>query len=701
MEMNQIRLKRLRETFTQLQNKKILMYGTGVIAHRLALALEGFQIVGYLDRNKVEGDIEGVPIITWDDVEDGTADVLVIASAVLNYREIYDRIIYRCVSLHLKVYGGDGENLQDRFSFMPVTPETADYYLKNETELRKAIEEHDAVSFDLFDTLIMRKTLEPFDVFDMVEERLKGKEIVIPQFRKKRQVAEHRTPNGNIYQIYETLGKMLGLDRTVTETILREEIQCEKDILIPRTVVTELFQYAVSLGKAVNILTDMYLPAPVLEDILSALGIKGYRDIYVSCDYGTGKADGLFPIYLKSVHGLRCLHIGDNRTADIVPAARHGIDTYYIKSAYEMVKISNLRRVLLYENNKCDRLWIGLLISELFNDPFALYRSAGVMAVKDVKMLGKLFIAPIVLVYMQKLYDVLKTQDYDGILFGARDGYLFKRIYDDGIIEPPLIPSFYLLISRRLAFRAATRTEQDITDLKEYLHVSVGEKAASEEAVKNLFCDIFGDQALTGSEEQHSLNHEFIIEEAKKTRRNYLAYLRNNNIDLNGRYLFCDLVTSGTCHQAISRIFNKTQDGLYLSLRIIDTNHIEADKVPHQLVYNRQEWGQLPPAAVNFLEAVITAPMPPVYNMGEGGTPSYALDSRGQETLHYINAVQDGIIDSIHEYFRICRTGKVISKEIARDLLDMVWDASFKEVADTINQVKLMDNMIGGNIGIQ
>ena len=403
MKMNQIRLRQLRETFTPLQNKKILIYGTGVVARRLAVALEGFQIVGCLDLYKVEGDVEGVPIITWDDIEDGVADVLIIASAVANCREIYDRIIYRCISLHLEVYGGGGENLQDRFSFFLVRPETADYYLRNEMELKKAIEEHDAVSFDLFDTLIMRKTLEPADVFDIVEERLKEKEIVIPQFKKKRQAAEHRTPNGNIYQIYETLGKMLGLNPTITETILREEIQCERDILIPRTVVVNLFRYAVSLGKIVNILTDMYLPAPILEDILFGLGIEGYRNIYVSCDYDTGKTGELFSHYLKSAHGLRCLHIGDNRTADIEPATRHGIDTYYIKSAYEMVRISNLRRVLLYENNKCDRLWIGLLISDLFNNPFSLYHSAGVVAVKNVKMLGKLFIAPIVLVYMQKL----------------------------------------------------------------------------------------------------------------------------------------------------------------------------------------------------------------------------------------------------------------------------------------------------------
>lgn len=697
--MDQDYLKKLKETFASFQDKRVVLYGTGVIAHSLVAALEGFQIVGCLDRYKVEGDIEGVPIITWDDIADKSIDTLIIAAAPGNYREIYERIMYRCISLHIEIYSGRGENLKDRYSFLPVRPETANYYLKNETELKKAIEEHDAVSFDLFDTLVMRKTLEPADIFDIVEERLREKGIIIPQFRKKRQAADHRTPNGNIYQIYETLGNMLGLDQTITETILKEEIQCEKDFLIPRTVMAELLRYAVSLGKTVDILSDMYLPAPILEDILSGLGIGGYRSIYVSCDYGTGKTKQLFPIYLKSVCGLRCLHIGDSM-ADIEPAVRYGIDAYYIKSAYEMLKISNLRGMLAYEGGKYDRLWIGLLISELFNDPFALYHSSGVVTVTDVKMLAKLFIAPIVLVYMQKLYDVLKMKDYDGILFGARDGYLFKKIYDEGVVEPASVPSVYLLISRKLAFKTTMQTEQDIIKLEKYIQMGRTFKTESEEKLKirSTFCDIFGEQSSADLEGQHSLNFDFIIAESQKTRSNYLEYLKSEGIDLNKRYLFCDLVSGGTCHQAVNRIFDNVQEGFFLS-HLIYWDLPEDTKIPYQSVYSEQEWYEFYGADLIFAEMIITAPTPLVCDMSEEGTPIYDLDHRGPAALRMLNEAQDGIIDFICQYRKICRGA--ISKKMASDLLDMVQNASFKEEADIRKLIGIRDDVVGKTINFK
>ena len=691
-------LKKMRENFALLQDKKIMLYGTGVIARKLVKSLEGFQIVGCLDRYRVEGDVEGIPIITWDDIADGTADALIIASLAKNYREIYDRIIYRCIGLHLEVYSGIGENLREKHFFSPVKPETVGYYLKNKNELKKAIEEHDAVSFDLFDTLIMRRALEPIDVFNIVEERLKEKGIVIPRFKKKRQAAEYRTPNGNIYQIYETLGNMLGLDQTATETILREEIQCEKDCLIPRNVMAELFQYAVSLGKIVNILTDMYLPAPIIEDILSDLGIEGYRNIYVSCDYGVGKGNGLFPIYLESVRGLRCLHIGDNRAADIESAARCGIDTYYIKSACEMLRISNLRRILVYEGNKCDRLWIGLLISELFNDPFALYHSSGVVTVKDAEIVGKLFFAPIVLVYMQKLYDTLKAKDYDGVLFGARDGYLFKKIYDDGVIEPPSVPSIYLLISRKLALKATRQTEKDIIELKEMLQ---SYKNSTIENLRNTFRKIFGKQSLTDVAGQSGFDYSFIIAESEKTKKDYLAYLKNIGIDLDKNYLFCDFVSGGTCHRAVNRIFNHTQDSFFLCRLMSPWYLTEEVRIPYYSVYSKEEWRGLSGADTSFLEIVITAPTPSICDMSEGGTPVYALDHRDQTALRMINMAQEGIIDFIHQYRKICRGEETVSKELVRDLLDMIHDVNFKEDADIINQIGLIDDIIEENFDFQ
>ena len=47
--------------------------------------------------------------------------------------------------------------------------------VKNTDELLQIVDEYDAVSFDIFDTLIMRKTLLPEDVFAIAEQKLAGR----------------------------------------------------------------------------------------------------------------------------------------------------------------------------------------------------------------------------------------------------------------------------------------------------------------------------------------------------------------------------------------------------------------------------------------------------------------------------------------------------------------------------------------------
>ena len=127
---------------------------------------------------------------------------------------------------------------------------------------------------------------------------------------------------------------------------METEIQCEKQCLVPRVAMVEIMNYAIENGKKVNIISDMYLPASVLEPFLKKMGIEGYQKLYVSCDYGAGKGSGIFKIYRRDVGDVKCLHIGDNINSDVMIPQKYGIDTYEIKSAIDMLKMSSLRRLL-------------------------------------------------------------------------------------------------------------------------------------------------------------------------------------------------------------------------------------------------------------------------------------------------------------------------------------------------------------------
>ena len=419
------------EQFQDLKGKKILIYGTGVIAKRIIDNLSDFNFVGIIDRLHFSGEINGIPIKMWDEVYEGDAEVVIIASLPANYGIIYERIIDRCIALDMKIYGANGKNLIPYYGIRFMSVENNKYFNKNEAELIKKIKKYEAISFDLFDTLVMRKNLEPTDLFDIVGQRIQNKGIIIPNLKKCRREAELQSNGGNIYEIYTVLQQMLNLSKEEQMKILEEELQCEKEYIIPRRSMTRIMAKAHNMGKKVSIITNMYLPKNILKDILREKGITEYDHILVSCEFGVAKGNGLFEKYFEKVKAKSYLHIGDDKFEDVLAARKYGLDSYEIKSAYEMLKISNLRKSLIYVHTSNEKGMLGLVISELFNDPFALFGTNGFVRASEINMFCKVFIAPLVIVYILKLIHVINNLDEcDGILFGARDGYLKEYMTD-------------------------------------------------------------------------------------------------------------------------------------------------------------------------------------------------------------------------------------------------------------------------------
>lgn len=686
--MKDNRIQEIRSFFSKLEGKKIIIYGSGIIAHRVIAALEGFSIVGILDRAKMEGNVDGIPLITWDDADENTADILIIASQIKNYKEIYKRIIYKCIYRNIKVFGYNGVDLSEKYMLDTIDPDIAFYFSKNKKKLLNKIDSYDAISFDLFDTLIMRRTLEPADIFDLVELRLKDQGIFIRNFRKKRRTAELQSSGKDIYSIYHILGKILDLDEKNCKLILQEEILCEKEYLTLRTAMADVFQYAVSKGKTVSIITDMYLTSDILKDILNGLGIEGYEKLYISCEYGKGKQNGLFEEYLKNIGGKKCLHIGDNKQSDILAAKKCGIDAYEIKSAYDMLSISNLRKCLIYTNSKCDRLWMGDIISELFNDPFALYASAGVVHIEKLSIAAKIFFAPVAMNYMQSLYELLEEKNYKGIIFGARDGYLLKRIYDSGMMEdfgnkPEAV---YFLTSRKLAVKAMIRSKEDIEEFIEYL----GSSLDAEHVLSQMF---HIENEPPDIKEYVDLNLKSMLKEAEITRHNYIDYMKKNKIDINEKYLFCDLLAGGTVQDALNRLFKVNLDGMYLYRQMSRIYR----EIAIWAVYDEQQWGgNLKIGDIdltNLFEKIFTAPKPSVIDMAERGEPVYALEDRSDEELDMLEHIQDIILEEVKRNGYFLKWDRKISKELVCALFGLSGVVIYQQEAEALYKLKATDDV--------
>lgn len=684
------------EKFQNLKGKKILIYGTGSIAKKIIIALQEFHIIGIIDRIKVSGQIEGIPIIMWDEIYESDVDIIIIASLEKNYKKIYERIVDRCVAYDIKIFGSNGQNLISHYGLNSWKLKDIYFFEKNEKKLLEQIDNHEAISFDLFDTLIMRKNLEPIDLFDIVDKRIQKKGILLENFKKIRREAELQARGKNIYIIYDILREITGIGEEEKNIILTEEIKCEKEYIIPRENMVNVMRKAYKLGKRVNIITNMYLPSNILENILIEKGITEYEKIFVSCEYEVSKSSGLFKEYLKNVKESSYLHIGDDEYEDMIAAQEYGIDSFGIKSAYEMLRISNLRKALVGVHNSSEKGILGLLISELFNNPFILYKTNGIIKISKLEMLGKLLVAPIVILYMFKLIELTsKNKNYEAILFGSRDGYLFKKIYDrlsdNGYLKTMQRPTRYFFASRKLCLKTIMDTDDSIKILK----VCYGEEA------KKVLAQIFNiydpsiDKQCINTEDYYFLHIREISEKSNRSKENYYKYLDNNKIVKDNKYIYCDLIGRGSVQHILNKIFKQGIDGFYLS-KIIENSYSDSFFYSCFPIINLDEWREEDISAKNFLEIVITSPQPSVEDMNEEGNPIFSDEDRTKREINATQLMQQGIENFFFEYIdTMYIEGENIGKELPAILLKAYNDIYLEDECNDIKGRIILDDLGG------
>lgn len=676
------------EKFEELRGKKILIYGVGKVAARLIETLSEFNIVGIIDRVHFEGTLLNIPILTWDDIDKGMADAIILGALKKNYKTIYDRIQFKCIALGITIYGENGQNLEKEYQMKYMDNLQMSYFEKNEEQLKRLIDSYDAISFDLFDTLIMRKVLEPVDIFDLVQERIKYKGIEISDLKKKRRTAEIQSYNGDIKEIYDNLRLRTGISKNDSEIIMQEEIKCEKECLIPRKVMIEIMNYAIERGKKVNIVSDMYLPASVLEPILKDMGICGYQRLYVSCEYGVVKGNGLFQIYRQDIGDVTCLHIGDNPDSDVAAPRRYGMDSYEVKSALELLKISSLRKILICSNGINHKLALGILLSELLNNPFALYHTYGFVPITNQSLMAKLFAGPVALVYMQNLARVIQSEKYEAVLFSARDGYLFAQLYETWYRKDYGIPSIYFLTSRKLCLTATLDSKAEILDLCRWF--------PEEQKIKRFLKEIVGEKEILIYDMEHIEDvQKYLLsistklkEHSAVMKKNYDMYARKLHLDWTKKYLFCDLNSSGTAHHALNQIFSTDLDGFYLCRKESNWDR-ELNVVS---VYDEGK-GQDFSDVVDLLETIFTSPNPSVTGIDGEGNPVYTEEKRTKKELKMVEEAQKAIADYIEQYAEIRGLEHMVDSELPEVILGLFNSVKYKDETAFLADLKHVDDL--------
>lgn len=173
---------------------------------------------------------------------------------------------------------------------------------------------YDALSIDVFDTAVFRRVPNPADVFDLLPcgrvARLRA------EVHARRLAARAGREEVTLADIWAELGRA-GAD-----------IECELEVQLamPNPAVLSFVRRAQCLAKTVVFVSDMYLPASTIRQILCRCGYDCRQEaVFVSSEYGVTKGTGrLHRLVAKRLGAHRMLHLGDNYVGDGLQAQRSG-----------------------------------------------------------------------------------------------------------------------------------------------------------------------------------------------------------------------------------------------------------------------------------------------------------------------------------------------------------------------------------------
>lgn len=275
-----------------------------------------------------------------------------------------------------------------------------------------SFDSYEYVSFDIYDTLILRPYVRPTDLFRHMEV-IKG----CTGFAERRIQAEKnaRIKYGREITLQEIYAEL--------DPQYSSMIELEKDMEITVTVVNKemlaLYNSLLDQGKKIIIVSDMYLPKEIIESVLSKNGINAYYRLYVSSEYGVSKHNGeLYGIILKdlSIRPEQLFHIGDNERSDVAIPKRMGISVYRYKRPIDQYISKNRDEYRFYKRKRTLERSILIGTDAIIGG-----------GEKDIwYSMGQRYGGPLAVSF--SLFIAGKSDKESLLLFASRDGFNLRRI---------------------------------------------------------------------------------------------------------------------------------------------------------------------------------------------------------------------------------------------------------------------------------
>lgn len=348
------------------------------------------------------------------------------------------------------------EIISDYFFYLHQT----EFEMPQSERLKKLILDptYKVISFDIFDTLIVRPFAYPTDIFkllnyyvddlleatdqvDFSDIRIEGEKFARSYFNKLNNFEEI-----TLDEIYESIHRLTGWNYELLENIKNKEIDLEKKYCLQRKFGKELFDLAKYAHKKVIITSDMYLPQKVVNDILLKNGYSDYDKLYLSSEVRVTKASGKLYSYISKQ--LNCspkeiIHIGDNLDSDYKSAQKQGLKAVQLPKTMDcfqgytkfnhqnlVEKIFNCSE-LGCSDNSFNEFWgiralVAVVANRFFDNPFFPLNFESDFNIDPVRI-GYYCLGMHLFAIAGWLFRDAKQ--YDHINFMARDGFLPMKAF--------------------------------------------------------------------------------------------------------------------------------------------------------------------------------------------------------------------------------------------------------------------------------
>lgn len=652
-----------RNRFKDCINKKIAIYGKGPRTRILIELCREFHFVGIMDRELKSGNYYGKPILDYGDVVAEGIELIVVVSKDENHPYIFNRIYEFCSYYHIQLYNVEGNDLYQMLSGCEGGVESHPYYGVSEEDLITQLNVHEVIVFGVFDVLVMYKICFSNDLVSLIKKRVEAQQI------------------GN-----ENKKKLVELEN-----------QEKRKLLVVRSKMIELMNYAIQSGKEVYVMEETDIPSEMLEGWLSDLNIRGYKELIVFTE--KMKTDLVCKLE-DMVQNSKCLYVGVPRSKQIFDKISVDMDTFWIKEVLSLLDISSYALARCYAVNLNERSILGLFAARMFANPFSLYQSGGRREINHIYDLGYAFVGPLITKYMLWFIDELKKCDYDEVLFAARDGYLIMKLYRKlrEMFQIDYLPEgIYFQTSRHAAVCASMRTEKDIE------WIASCPQFSDPETVIHLNFDLPREEILPYDAIKYPdmisyamAQKEQIYANSKKLAKNYMCYIEKIGLQPNKKYALWDFVSSGTCHYCLNKFVPFKLEGMYVCNYDGYKDEWRALKAKGMFIQNRVVGDNTFSAYSNetyfyknylFLENAITSYEPTLTGFTENGEPVLAKETRTARELQFVADMQAGIEDFFDDYMKNLY---VPDSEINEKLVDRLY--SFKDLRYTNEQCEYLDD---------